>query len=76
MIGIVSKGCRHAGKHVLIGLSWQEIAVLQRDLAEIGQKIIARAVNRDPADDPQLRRIRVLPTLASGTIFHCDHIAS
>ena len=45
VIGVIGKGRRHAGEHVLIALAGQEVAVLQGGLAEIGQAGVARPVD-------------------------------
>ena len=44
---IVSIGIRHAGEEILIGLSRQQIAVVQRVLAEIGEQGVARRISDD-----------------------------
>ena len=44
MIGIVGIGGGDAGEQILIGFAGQEIAVLQRFLAKIGQQVIARGI--------------------------------
>jgi hypothetical protein len=49
MIGVVRIGRRHAGEHVLIGLSGEQVAVFQGLLAEVGQERVARAIHLDLA---------------------------
>ena len=44
MILIVGIGIGHAGEQVLIGLARQQIAVVQRVLAKIGQQRVARGI--------------------------------
>ena len=44
---VVGEGLRHAGKHVLIGLARQQIAVFKRALAEFRQQRIARRIGHN-----------------------------
>ncbi len=63
VVGVVGVGGGHAGEHVLVGLAGQQIASLERRLAEVGQQRIARAVDLDLAHQVQsgaLRRPRRL----------------
>ena len=57
VLGIVGIGGRHAGEHVLIAFTRQEIAIFQRLLAEFGQQRIARPVDLDALDHAQVRGI-------------------
>ncbi len=49
MLGVVGEGQRNAGEHVLIGLTGQQIAILERLLAEFGQKGITRRIHHNRA---------------------------
>ena len=51
---VVGVGRGNAGEHVLIGLARQQIAVLQRLLAEVGQQVVARSVQLDRRHDREL----------------------
>ena len=55
VIGVVGIGRGDAGEHVLIALAGEEVAVLQRGLAEVGQEGVAGAVHLDLADQLELR---------------------
>jgi hypothetical protein len=43
MVGIVGIGVGDAREHVLVGLARQQVAVVERRLAEIGQQRVARS---------------------------------
>ena len=46
-----------AGEHVLVALAGQQVAVVQRGAAEIGQQRVARAVDLDLAHQLQRRSL-------------------
>jgi hypothetical protein len=58
MRGVIPIGGSHAGKEVLEGLPRQQIAILERALAEIGQQRIARPVDHDLAMAFKLNSIK------------------
>ena len=55
VVGVVGVGGGHAGEHVLVRLAGQEVAILQRPLAEFGDQGVARAVDLDLAHQLELR---------------------
>ena len=55
MVGVVGIGRGDAGEHVLVRLARQQVAVLKRGLAEIGQQRIAGAVHLHFPDQLQGR---------------------
>ena len=58
---VVAKGAGHAREQILVALTRQEIAVIERGLAEIRQQRVARAVDLNLAMTFELDRIE-----------HCD----
>ncbi len=61
VVGVVGIGRGDAGEHVLIALAGQQIAVLQRLLAEIGQQVVAAAIDLNLLDQVQLRLVAGQP---------------
>ena len=54
---VVAEGARHAGEQVLVAFAGQQIAVVQRRLAEIRQQRVARPVHLDLEMTLELDRI-------------------
>ncbi len=57
VLAVVGVGGRHPGEHVLIGLARQQVTVFEGGLAEVGQKIVARALDLDLGHQPKLRLV-------------------
>ena len=72
MILIVGIGIGDAGEEILIGLAGQQIAVVERFLAEIGQQRVARGIG-DNGEAARLDRLGILLALLRclGHGAHC-----
>ena len=44
MRDVVGEGAGHAREHVLVALAFEQVAIVQRRLAEGGQQIVAAAI--------------------------------
>jgi hypothetical protein len=89
MRGIVAVETCHTGEQILIAFARQQIPVIERGPAEIGQQRIARAIDADLMPAPHLdgiveqgglpkvtNRHSVHPALPSVSVKRIQHIGS
>ncbi len=58
VLGVVGIGGGDAGEHVLVGFAGEQVSVLERGLAEVGQQDVAVVIDLDLAHQLELRSCR------------------